>query len=227
MIHNQWFPCHIHNQANFDNPFINGKGFIYLNISKMSIWWWWVIYIDTQTQVEDPFSRCRLLIFVYISYCSLQVPYCSQRVPHTRMKEPCYYLHSTVARLKITDCPSAPCLFSSRSSHVSFSPPFTQPAVAISPTPRRQYVTGCSTWLDLSDLQIWNSSLRSACEPISLNHHHQYAYTRACTLGIFLHHSTSLLASHTLYRPLVTDYTCCFTLVLIPQHLIPLTLKVH
>ena len=25
-----------HNQADFDNPFINGRGFIYLGISKMS-----------------------------------------------------------------------------------------------------------------------------------------------------------------------------------------------
>ena len=30
------FPYHIHNQAGFDNPFINRRGFIYLGISKMS-----------------------------------------------------------------------------------------------------------------------------------------------------------------------------------------------
>ena len=30
------FPYHVHNQADFDNPFINGRGFIYLGISKMS-----------------------------------------------------------------------------------------------------------------------------------------------------------------------------------------------
>ena len=30
------FPCHVHNQADFDNPFINGRGFIYLGNSKMS-----------------------------------------------------------------------------------------------------------------------------------------------------------------------------------------------
>ena len=30
------FPYHVHNQAGFDNPFINGRGFIYLGISKMS-----------------------------------------------------------------------------------------------------------------------------------------------------------------------------------------------
>ena len=28
------FPYHVHNQADFDNPFINGRGFIYLRISK-------------------------------------------------------------------------------------------------------------------------------------------------------------------------------------------------
>ena len=30
------FPYHVHNQAGFDNPFINGRGFIYLGISKVS-----------------------------------------------------------------------------------------------------------------------------------------------------------------------------------------------
>ena len=25
------FPYHVHNQADFNNPFINGKGFIYLH----------------------------------------------------------------------------------------------------------------------------------------------------------------------------------------------------
>ena len=29
-------PYHVHNQAAFDNPFINGRGFIHLGISKMS-----------------------------------------------------------------------------------------------------------------------------------------------------------------------------------------------
>ena len=30
------FSYDVHNQAGFDNPFINGRGFIYLGISKMS-----------------------------------------------------------------------------------------------------------------------------------------------------------------------------------------------
>ena len=30
------FPYHVHNQADFDNPFVNGRGFIYLDISMMS-----------------------------------------------------------------------------------------------------------------------------------------------------------------------------------------------
>ena len=29
------FPYYVQNQADFDNPFINGRGFIYLDISKM------------------------------------------------------------------------------------------------------------------------------------------------------------------------------------------------
>ena len=32
----QVFPYHVHNQADFDNPFINGRGFAYLFISKMN-----------------------------------------------------------------------------------------------------------------------------------------------------------------------------------------------
>ena len=30
------FPYHVHNQAGFDNSFINQRGFIYLGVSKMS-----------------------------------------------------------------------------------------------------------------------------------------------------------------------------------------------
>ena len=30
------FLYHVHNQAGFDNPFINGRGFIYLGLSKES-----------------------------------------------------------------------------------------------------------------------------------------------------------------------------------------------
>ena len=30
------FPDHIHSEAGFDNLFINGRGFIYLGISKLS-----------------------------------------------------------------------------------------------------------------------------------------------------------------------------------------------
>ena len=30
------FPYHLYHQVGFDNPFINGRGFIYLGISKMS-----------------------------------------------------------------------------------------------------------------------------------------------------------------------------------------------
>ena len=30
------FPSDVHNEADFDNPFINGRGFIYLGFSKLS-----------------------------------------------------------------------------------------------------------------------------------------------------------------------------------------------
>ena len=35
MIHDQ-FRNHVHNQTDFGNPFINGRGFIYLGISNIS-----------------------------------------------------------------------------------------------------------------------------------------------------------------------------------------------
>ena len=31
------FRYHVHNQVDFDNPFVNGRRFIYLGISKMSL----------------------------------------------------------------------------------------------------------------------------------------------------------------------------------------------
>ena len=31
------FPYHVHNLADFDNPFINGRGFIYLGMSSISL----------------------------------------------------------------------------------------------------------------------------------------------------------------------------------------------
>ena len=31
------FPYHVNNQADFGKPFFNGRGFIYLSISKMSV----------------------------------------------------------------------------------------------------------------------------------------------------------------------------------------------
>ena len=34
---NPIFPYHVHNQTGFDDRFINGRGFIYLGISKISI----------------------------------------------------------------------------------------------------------------------------------------------------------------------------------------------
>ena len=31
------FSYHVHNQVGFENPYINGRGFIYLGILKMSV----------------------------------------------------------------------------------------------------------------------------------------------------------------------------------------------
>ena len=40
------FPYHVHNQAGFDNPFTNGRSFIYFGISKMSF----TFYVFTRVQ---------------------------------------------------------------------------------------------------------------------------------------------------------------------------------
>ena len=48
---------------------------------------------------------------------------------------PCYYLHSTVTRLKITDCPNAFCPFYHRTGHVSPPQALIQLDEAISLTP--------------------------------------------------------------------------------------------
>ena len=138
---------------------------------------------------------------------------------------PCYYLHSTAARSKITDWPSATCPFCPRSSHMSFLPLFTQWAVAISPTPCNQRVMSCGSWLDLSDLPIWDWPVQNVWEPISLTHHHQNAYACTCTLGIFLGHSTSLLMSHSPMLATCNIMYLLFALVLNPPDLATFSLR--
>ena len=49
------FPYHVHNQADFDNPFINGRGFIYLGISKMSFTF--EVFIRFQNSVSIKAAR--------------------------------------------------------------------------------------------------------------------------------------------------------------------------
>ena len=44
------FPYHVYKQADFENPFINGRGFIHLGISKMSFTFW------VFTRVQDSVS---------------------------------------------------------------------------------------------------------------------------------------------------------------------------
>ena len=63
----------------------NFKVFSLLMTQKRFLWWWWAIYVCRFLQVSHPSSMVWLLIFVYICYCSLQVPYCSGRELHGRM----------------------------------------------------------------------------------------------------------------------------------------------
>ena len=55
-------PYHVRNQAGFDNPFINGRGFIYLGISKMNS------TFQVFTTVQGSVSKRQLerLIFDYM-----------------------------------------------------------------------------------------------------------------------------------------------------------------
>ena len=53
-IHNN-FPYYVHNQTCFDNPFINGRGLIYLGISKMSF----MLSLFTRFQGNVPIEAAR------------------------------------------------------------------------------------------------------------------------------------------------------------------------
>ena len=49
------FPYHVHNQADFDNPFINRKGLIYLCISKLNF----TFYVFARVQVSVSIKTAR------------------------------------------------------------------------------------------------------------------------------------------------------------------------
>ena len=49
------FPYHVNNQAGFDNRFINGRGFIYLGISKMSFTFY--VFIRVQGSISIKTAR--------------------------------------------------------------------------------------------------------------------------------------------------------------------------
>ena len=60
------FPYHVHNQADFDNPFINGRGFIYLRISKISF----TCSVFTGVQVSESIKAARKAnIWRHAHYC--------------------------------------------------------------------------------------------------------------------------------------------------------------
>ena len=119
--------------------FTKGAGFVLQKISfrypGLKDIGGWFIYIGTHTGVAS------ILMVLAANFCLHKLLLSAGTVLF--LQGPCYYLHSTVARSKITDCPSATSPFCPRPSHVLFSPPFTQSAVAISLTPRSQQVTSC------------------------------------------------------------------------------------
>ena len=63
------FPYHVYNQADFDNPFINGQSFIYLGISKMSF----TFYVFTRVQGSESIKAARKVnIWLHSHYAGLQ-----------------------------------------------------------------------------------------------------------------------------------------------------------
>ena len=112
----------------------------------------------------------------------------------------CCHLHGTVARSKITDCLGALRLFYSRTGFVSSPRHFMQSACVIAsyPLPHVPYLL--LTWVDLSDLQMWDWLVQCEHLHILTAHHHQAA---ALTLGNFTLHFLFSIASRPL--PLLRD----------------------
>ena len=167
-------------------------------------------------QGEHPSSLVWLLFFVYICFCSRQVPYCSGSVKHANML--CWYSHSIVATSKITDCPRALHPFYSRTGHVSSSRWFTQWVciIASNPLPPAKHLL--LMWFDLSDLHIWDWLVQ--CEHLNiLTAYHQQ--TALLTLGHFTLHFSFPIS--TCPRSLLMDSSLPFTRPFLPQALFPLT----
>ena len=155
-------------------------------------------------QGEHPSSLVWLLFFVYICFCSRQVPYCSGSVKHANML--CWYSHSIVATSKITDCPRALHPFYSRTGHVSSTRWFTQWVciIASNPLPPAKYLL--LMWFDLSDLHIWDWLVQ--CEHLNiLTAYHQQ--TALLTLGHFTLHFSFPIS--TCPRSLLMDSSLPFT----------------
>ena len=117
---------------------------------------------------------------------------------------PCCYLHCTINRSKITDCPNAPTSLLPQDSHVSSPRWFTQQAYVIAPYHLPIAQDLLLTQVGLSVLQIWDSLVQIACISILTAHHYQAA---ALTLGTFFSVSFvfALVTSFALVR--VMDYS--------------------
>ena len=82
------------------------------------------------------------------------------------------YLDSTVAKSKITDCPSDAGPFYSRTGHVSFPRLFTQSAWVIASYTLHSAQHLLLIWVYLSDLQIWDWLVQCENLRTSKTHHH-------------------------------------------------------
>ena len=60
------FPYHVHNKADFDNPFINGRGFIYFGISKMSFTF--LVFARVEVSLSIKAAR-KANIWLHAHYC--------------------------------------------------------------------------------------------------------------------------------------------------------------
>ena len=159
--------------------FTKGAGFVLQKISfrypGLKDIGGWFIYIGTHTGVAS------ILMVLAANFCLHKLLLSAGTVLF--LQGPCYYLHSTVARSKITDCPSATSPFCPRPSHVLFHPRLPNQLWLFPWHPAANKLElWCMTWF------FQSSDLGLVCTKcmwdILLTHHHQNAYTYTSTLRI-------------------------------------------
>ena len=156
-------------------------------------------------QGEHPSSLVWLLFFVYICFCSRQVPYCSGSVKHAHMLYP-VGIHTVLLlrqRLQIAPVPCIPLTLGLATCRPRW---FTQWTCIIASIPLLPAKHLLLMWFDLSDLHIWDWLVQ--CEHLHfLTAYHQQ--TALLTLGHFTLHFSFPIS--TCPRSLLMDSSLPFT----------------